>query len=108
MGTVDVTVKSPYGTTVLSAAFTYGVPVPANLGQVAGFLTHSAESYRFFIQTAYQNYLGRGPDNAGIAYWVGRMQRGFTDEALEASFIGSPEYLAASYRATRSRHLSGS
>jgi hypothetical protein len=59
---------------------------------VANALTHSAEYYRNLITGVYQKYLGRGPDAAGLAYWVSRMQTGFSDELLEAGFIGAPEY----------------
>jgi hypothetical protein len=67
--------------------------LPAQLGQVADALTSSAEYYSNRITTAYQTYLGRGPDVDGLAYWVNRMQQGLTDEQLEAGFIGSTEYI---------------
>jgi uncharacterized protein YkwD len=67
---------------------------PANLTPVANQLTHSAESYAYFITQAYLRYLGRGPDGAGLSYWVGRMQGGLSDERLEAGFLGSAEYIA--------------
>jgi uncharacterized protein YkwD len=67
---------------------------PTNLFQVADTFTHSAENFQHFITNAYQTYLKRNPDAAGLSYWVSRMQQGLTDEQLEASFIGSPEYIA--------------
>ncbi len=66
-----------------------------NLGLVARALTHSAESYGYFITQAYQRYLDRTPDQAGLQGWIARMQAGLTDEQLEASFIGSTEYIAS-------------
>jgi hypothetical protein len=68
--------------------------MPANLAEMAGQITHSAEHFAQFITTAYQKYLGRTPDDAGLAFWVSLMQAGLSDEQLEAKFIGSPEYIA--------------
>jgi hypothetical protein len=67
---------------------------PNNLLQLAGMITHSAENFQHFATNAYQTYLRRSPDAAGLSYWVTRMQQGLTDEQLEASFIGSAEYVA--------------
>ncbi len=69
-------------------------PVPPRLPLGAGILTHSFEYYTDFVTGAYQKYLGRGPDAAGLAGWVWGMQHGVTDERLEAFFIGSAEYIA--------------
>ena len=46
-----------------------------------------------FVTGAYERYLGRGPDPAGLDGWVRLMQQGLSDEKLEAYFIGSPEYI---------------
>ncbi len=54
---------------------------------------HSAEYYANFVTGAYQRYLGRSPDAAGLAGWVQGMQQGLTDEQVEACFIGSAEYI---------------
>jgi hypothetical protein len=63
--------------------------------KVALGLTQSAEYYSNVITTAYNQYLGRGPDASGLAYWVNQMQfKGLSDEHLEAGFIGSAEYIA--------------
>jgi fibronectin type 3 domain-containing protein len=72
------------------------VPVqpPAKLGAAAVAFTHSREYYANFITAAYQQYLGRGPDNFGLKNWIAAMQSGLSDERLEAGFIGSPEYIA--------------
>lgn len=68
---------------------------PTNIGQLAQALSHSAESYTRFITNAYNVYLGRGPDPAGLSGWLSAMQNGsVTDEGLEAQFIGSAEYIA--------------
>jgi hypothetical protein len=68
-------------------------PPPSYLTAVANNTTHSAEYYTLIVNAAYQRYLGRLPDSTGLASWVGQMQRGLTDEYLEAGFIGSPEYI---------------
>jgi hypothetical protein len=79
------------GTATFSAP--YGTP-PVQLFGVAKALTTSAEYYNNVIFSAYQHYLGRDPDADGLAYWLGRMETGLTDEHLEAGFIGSAEYMA--------------
>jgi hypothetical protein len=48
-----------------------------------------------FVTQAYQQYLGRTPDQAGLAAWVSAMQNGLSDEHLEAKLIGSAEYINA-------------
>ncbi|MGH7137904.1 MAG: DUF4214 domain-containing protein, partial [Pirellulales bacterium] len=71
-----------------------------NAGQpraaLASALDHSAEYYaNIIVAPAYQRYLDRVPDAAGLAYWVDQLQnQGLTDERLEAGFIGSPEFFA--------------
>jgi hypothetical protein len=69
-------------------------PAQSKLQQVSGGLTHSAEYYSNFVTAAYQRYLGRTPAPSEVAGWVGVMQSGLSDERLEASFIGAPEYIA--------------
>ncbi len=61
---------------------------------VAQALAHSRENCANLVTGMYGNYLDRAPDAAGLNYWVGKMQGGLTDEHLEASFLGSPEYIA--------------
>ena len=57
--------------------------------------THQDENFRNFIQAAYQKYLGRLPDQAGLDAWALAMEtQGLSDERLEAGFIGSDEYIA--------------
>ena len=60
---------------------------------VADGLTQSAEYYTNLVTPIYLKYLGRGPDAAGLNYWVNLLQQGLTDEQLEAGFIGSDEYI---------------
>jgi hypothetical protein len=66
---------------------------PSFLTAMAGSLTHSSEYYSGIVTAAYQRYLGRTPDSAGLASWVAQMQKGLTDEHLEAAFIGSNEFI---------------
>lgn len=63
---------------------------------VVNAVDHSAEYYaNVIIAPAYQDYLGRSPDAAGLAFWVSQMQyHGLTDEQLEAGFIASNEFYA--------------
>jgi RHS repeat-associated protein len=68
-------------------------PPPSNLGAAANALTHGAEYYTRVITAAYQNYLGRAPDAPGLAAWVSAMEQGYSDERLEAGFIGSAEFI---------------
>ena len=49
------------------------VLAPANLAAVAGQITHSIDHYRQFVTNAYQQYLGRNPDESGLGAWVTRM-----------------------------------
>jgi cyclophilin family peptidyl-prolyl cis-trans isomerase len=82
------------GTTDTVHVARVGAP-PARLGQVANILTHSAEALSNFVRDAYNRYLNRpNPAAAEVNAWVAIMQGGFTDEQVEASFIGSPEYIA--------------
>lgn len=63
---------------------------------VVSVIDHSAEYFGNIIVTpAYQQFLGRAPDAAGLSYWVSLMQfNGLTDEQLEANFIASDEFYA--------------
>ena len=54
--------------------------------------THSPEAFSYFVTQAYQRFLNRTPDAGGIAFWVGKLQQGLTDEQLEAGFADSPEF----------------
>jgi hypothetical protein len=66
---------------------------PPLLGAVARTFTHSTEYCNNLVTAAYQRYLSRSPDPAGLANWVNALQAGLKDEQLEAGFIGAPEYI---------------
>jgi VCBS repeat-containing protein len=81
-------------TTVTVVPFT-DPPTPASLPAYAQAIAHSKEHYTQFVTNAYENYLGRVPDAAGLASWVQQMQGGsVTDEQLEATLFGSAEGVA--------------
>lgn len=67
--------------------------IPASLGDVAMSLTHSAAYDVRLVTQAYEQYVGRSPDAAGLSYWVIRMESGLTDGQLTAALISSPEYV---------------
>jgi hypothetical protein len=67
----------------------------ASPSAIASVFTQSTEYYQNLVSHAYQQYLGRNPEQAGLNAWVDLMQNhGLSDESLQASFIGSPEYIA--------------
>jgi hypothetical protein len=71
-------------------------PPPANLVDIAEQFTHSPEQYTNFVTKAYQAYVHRNPTSAELNnYWLPNLLGGahFTDEQVEALFIGSPEYI---------------
>jgi hypothetical protein len=80
-----------YVTAINDVGSRLAVRIPA----VAQFFAHSAENYSNVVTSAYQNYLHRATDAGGVAYWVGRLQNGLTDEQLEAALLASPEYIDA-------------
>jgi hypothetical protein len=59
----------------------------------AQILTHSTEYDTLIVTAAYQRFLGRTPDGAGLAGWLAQMHNGLSDEHLEADCIGSTEYI---------------
>jgi prepilin-type processing-associated H-X9-DG protein len=62
---------------------------------VANTIDHSPEYFANIVITpAYQQFLGRTPDAAGLNYWVNQMLAGLTDQQLQALFIASPEFFA--------------
>jgi hypothetical protein len=77
-GTVDVTVKSPYGTsaTVGVDQYTYGSP-PAN---------------QLFVSQVYQDLLQRPVDASGLATWTGLLNQGMSRPALVGAIESSLEY----------------
>jgi lysophospholipase L1-like esterase len=55
-------------------------------------MTSSAEASAQFIESVYEQFLGRGADAAGITYWLAQMQGGVRNEAIEAAFLSSDEF----------------
>jgi hypothetical protein len=89
---------TPNGVASASITFTggssNGTP-PPHLHDAAEAYAHSPEQYTHFVIGAYARYLKRQPDAFGLAAWVNGMLAGiYSDELVEASFIGSPEYIA--------------
>jgi hypothetical protein len=56
-----------------------------------GFL-QSGEYESDLVTKNYQQYLGRTPSNAEVAYWVHALSNGATDAQVLASFLSSPEF----------------
>ncbi|MBA2282934.1 MAG: hypothetical protein H0W25_17130 [Acidimicrobiia bacterium] len=54
-------------------------------------LTHSDESYRALIRSAYTELLLRAGDSGGIAYWVDLLRRGLPLEVVEGVMVSSAE-----------------
>lgn len=46
-----------------------------------------------FVDLAYRNVLGRGPDGAGLAHWVDMLNRGTGRGAVMQGFSDSPEFI---------------
>jgi hypothetical protein len=94
--TIAVTIIEPGGTPATAEGTAHvaraGLP-PAKLGMVAGLLLHSVECCTDFVTAAYQRFLGRTPAAVELAGWAALLQKGLTDEQLEADLIGSSEYL---------------
>jgi streptogramin lyase len=67
--------------------------LPSNLGSAALALSHGYENYANFITQAYQHYLSRLPNQTELAGWVSAMQSGLSDEQVDATFIGAPEFI---------------
>jgi hypothetical protein len=70
-------------------------PTSAHQLDVARAFAHSREHYTQFVVNAYQQYLKRRPDTAGLNAWVSGMLAGtYSDEQVEAQFLGSVEYIS--------------
>lgn len=68
---------------------------PTGAVEVVRGLLHSQESYRRFLDDAYQLFLGRTVDPASADYWLSRLSGGqITFAQLFASIVNSPEYTA--------------
>ncbi|MCA1247022.1 choice-of-anchor Q domain-containing protein [Massilia sp. MS-15] len=44
------------------------------------------------VSELYRNLLGREPDSAGLAYWVGLVNQGLPLDSVRAALVGSQEY----------------
>jgi hypothetical protein len=72
-------------------------PKAAAIQAAAGFF-HSAEfknrrlSNAAFVDTLYQTFLGRNPDQTGRANWVRRLNGGMSRDAAMAGFYNSAEF----------------
>ena len=64
---------------------------------VVNAIDHSPEYFANIIITpAYEQFLGRSPDAAGLNFWVNQMLLGLTDQQVQANFIASNEFFAHS------------
>jgi hypothetical protein len=69
-------------------------PAPINLINVAKAFARSGEHFLEFLAGAYKQFLNRAPDDSGLNFWLTGMQAGmFSDEQVEADFLGSQEYI---------------
>ena len=58
---------------------------------------YNAESNRAFVQLEYFGYMKRDPDDAGYAFWLGKLNQfggNFVNAEMVLAFISSPEYRA--------------
>jgi hypothetical protein len=81
VGTVDVTVQSPYGTSATKAAdlFTYVTSNPAN---------------QRYVTALYVDLLHRSPDPGGLAGWAGLLDRGVPRAQVVQGIENSAEHLS--------------
>ena len=60
---------------------------------------YNSESNRAFVQLEYFGYMKRDPDDAGYAFWLGKLNQfggNFVNAEMVLAFISSPEYRRAS------------
>jgi hypothetical protein len=69
-------------------------PDAARRGRVAAGIVLSAEALTPVVDARYRTLLGRPGEPAGVAYWIGLIQRGERVEQVIALLAGSDEYLA--------------
>ncbi len=58
---------------------------------------YNAEFNRAFVQLQYFGYMKRDPDDAGYAFWLGKVNQfngNFVNAEMVLAFISSPEYRA--------------
>jgi hypothetical protein len=60
---------------------------------VVNDILHSSEALGRIVDQFYLRFLGRTADPGGRAGWIGYLQNGGTEEAIESLFLTSPEYL---------------
>ena len=65
---------------------------------VANAITASGEFRSGLISDSYQTNLGRTPEGTGAANWLVQLNRGVTQQDMEAGFLASDEYFTASGR----------
>jgi hypothetical protein len=63
----------------------------ATRAQIATVIFSSAEYRSDLVQSFYQKDLGRAADASGLAFWPLTLRSGTTDEAVQASILGSGE-----------------
>ena len=78
----------PVGLATWSDALATGTPRIA----VANAITSSDEYRSSHIVGSYATYLGRPPDAAGQAFWLGHLAGGMTIQSMEAGFLAADEY----------------
>ncbi|HET6878882.1 MAG TPA: DUF4214 domain-containing protein [Pirellulales bacterium] len=67
----------------------------APISSVADQIGHSTEYYtNFVIQPDYQKLLGRAGNQAEVQALAGEMQRGLTDQGVEAKLVATDEFFA--------------
>lgn len=66
----------------------------ARLTGSAEFYERSGGTTATFVDAAYQAVLGRGPDAAGRAYWIDRIDGGAAVESVALDLVSSREYRA--------------
>jgi hypothetical protein len=66
------------------------------IARVAESFTSSDEFRTRLLDDTYRAYLGRGTDPSGLAFWLAEMRAGRPIEAVQAGFIASDEFYAAS------------
>jgi photosystem II stability/assembly factor-like uncharacterized protein len=59
---------------------------------VMDMILRSDEYRQKVITSAYTTYLGRSPAPAELSFWLGQLQNGLTDEALNANLVASDEF----------------
>jgi hypothetical protein len=58
---------------------------------------YNSEFNRAFVQLEYFGYMKRDPDDAGYAFWLGKLNQfgsNFVNAEMVLAFISSPEYRA--------------